>query len=732
MSKTIIVANRLPVKLSKNENGFQLTPSEGGLATGLGSIYKQGDNCWIGWPGLEVSEPEEQDKVTTQLAALSLHPVYLTQTEIEEYYEGFSNSVLWPVFHYYASTYADYKQSNWKYYQEVNAKFCEAVVTSAQPGDTIWVHDYQLLLLPQMLRERLKDVSIGFFLHIPFPSHEMFRLIPWRAELLKGILGADLIGFHTFDDVRHFLSAVTRILPMQVSSNMIDCGNYSVVAEAFPMGIDDRRYSELPLQPEVGTQIKEIKDIFKQEKLVLTIDRLDYSKGILQRLQAFELLLKRHPEYVGKITLYMIVVPSRDTVPQYKELRDQIDKRAGNINGRYRTISWSPIQYYYRSVSIETLSALYSCADVCLVTPMRDGMNLVSKEYVASRIHNDGVLILSEMAGASKELIDAIIVNPNNVNEVCEAIVQAINMPVAEQRERMNQMRQIVAKFNVNHWVKLFMERLHEVKLLQRSMQSRHVASVTEQSIAKRYQKTHQRIIFLDYDGTLVDFKANVNDAIPDAELRGILQKLMNDAANRIVLISGRKHENLEEWFGNSNMFLVAEHGAWSKRPGEDWQKITGLSTQWKKDILPVLEQYVDRTPGSFIEEKTYSLVWHYRKAQEGLGELRANELMNTLKYLATDKGLQLLPGDKVVEVKNMEINKGKAALTLVEEKEFDFIMALGDDYTDEDIFRTLPDSAITIKVGNKRSAAKFYLRNPAEVRHMLKGLYDNLLVPNS
>lgn len=733
MSKTIIVSNRLPVKVSREESGgFQLQPSEGGLATGLGSVYKQNDNCWIGWPGIEVTDEQEQQQVTQQLSELSLQPVFISQTEIEEFYEGFSNSVLWPVFHYYASTYANYKQSNWEYYRQVNQHFCDEVLKVAKPGDVIWVHDYQLLLLPAMIRKAVPDVSIGFFLHIPFPSHEMFRLIPWRSELLLGMLGADLIGFHTFDDVRHFLSAVGRLLPWQISSNMISCADRSVIAEAFPMGIDSQRYAELPLQPKVQEQIQEIKDIFKGTKLVISIDRLDYSKGILHRLAAFEALLESHPEYREKITLYMIVVPSRDTVPQYRELRDQIDKRAGNINSRFRTISWTPLHYYYRSVPIETLSALYTTADVCLVTPMRDGMNLVSKEYVASRIHDDGVLVLSEMAGASKELLDAVIVNPNNVNEVCRAIIQALNMPVEEQRKRMQTMRNLVNKFNVSHWVKIFMERLQEVKLMQRSMQTRHVGSVTEQSIINRYHNTGKRIIFLDYDGTLVDFKANVDEAVPDKELRRILDDLVADPANKVVLISGRKHENLGEWFGNGQMLLVAEHGAWSKMPGREWNKISGLSTQWKKEIYPVLETYVDRTPGTFIEEKTYSLVWHYRKAQKGLGELRANELTNTLKYLLNDKGLQLLPGDKVVEIKNMEINKGKAALSLVEADNYDLIMAFGDDYTDEDIFRSLPESAVTIKVGTAMSAAKFYLRNPAEVRQLLTKLTERSMVINS
>jgi len=729
MPKTIIISNRLPVKITKNNNEYQLSPSEGGLATGLGSIYKDGDNVWIGWPGLEVEDPQDQDIINQKLNDLSLLPVYLTQQEISEYYEGFSNEVLWPVFHYYASSYASYSQSNWDYYKLVNEKFKDAVLKVAEPGDTIWIHDYQLLLLPALIRSALPDISIGFFLHIPFPSHEMFRLIPWRSELLEGMMGADLIGFHTFDDVRHFLSAVTRVLPVTSSANIISSNDRSIVVESFPMGIDERKYATLPKQKEVIEQINQIKESFKHTRLILSIDRLDYSKGILQRLEAYELLLNTHPEYINNITLYMIVVPSRDTVPQYQHLHDEIDKKVGSINAIYRTMDWTPVHYYYRSFPIETLSALYYSADVCLVTPMRDGMNLVSKEYVASRINNDGVLILSEMAGSSKELIDAVIVNPNNIGEICSAIIEALNMPLVEQQARMQQMRQLVAKFNVSHWVKIFMERLKEVKTLQRSMQTRHVSGATGQSIINRYAKTKKRLIFLDYDGTLVAFKSNVADASPDQELYLLLDHLTEDPANHVVIISGRKHENLNNWFDDRNIYLIAEHGAWHKQQNTRWHKIQGLSDNWKQDIFPIMETYVDRTPGSFIEEKTYSLAWHYRKAQKGLGELRANELMNNLKYQANDKGLQLLPGDKVLEIKNMEINKGKAALTLTNNEDYDFIMAFGDDYTDEDLFKALPDSAITVKVGSNISAAKFYLRSPTEVRRFLFDLTESTVL---
>ncbi|HVV54953.1 MAG TPA: bifunctional alpha,alpha-trehalose-phosphate synthase (UDP-forming)/trehalose-phosphatase [Mucilaginibacter sp.] len=729
MSKTIIVSNRLPVKLTETDGKYELLPSEGGLATGLGSIYKQKDNVWIGWPGQVIPDERDREKITGRLKKQSLLPVYLTQDEVAEYYEGFSNEVLWPVFHYYASTYANYKQSNWEYYRAVNEKFRDAVLAEAEPGDIIWIHDYQLMLLPQLIRREQPDLSIGFFLHIPFPSYEMFRLIPWRNELLEGVLGSDLIGFHTFDDVRHFINTATRILPINSSANILTTGDHTIVAEAFPIGIDDKKYASLPRDLRVVENIKLIKDTFTGTKLVLSIDRLDYSKGILQRLHAFEYLLKQYPEYIGKISFYMIVVPSRDTVPQYAHLRDQIDKQVGNINASYRTMDWTPIHYFYRAFPIEMLSALYSSADVCLVSPMRDGMNLVSKEYVASRTKNTGVLILSEMAGASKELIDALIVNPNNTVEVAETIIRAVNMPLDEQKARMVQMRQIVSKFNIAHWVKIFMDKLNEVKQLQRSLQTRYVGQATEQSIMSRYSRTQKRLLFLDYDGTLVDFKSNIEQASPDEQLLSLLDQLTEDPANHVVLISGRKHENLEKWFGDLDMDLVAEHGSWFKRRGTNWHKIPGLSAQWKRDIKPVLETYVDRTPGSFIEEKTYSLAWHYRKAQKGLGELRAGELMNNLKYLANDKGLQLLPGDKVVEIKNVEINKGKAALTILDSQDYDFIMALGDDYTDEDVFKVLPETAVTIKIGNNVSAAKFYLRNPVEARRLLKSLTEYDLV---
>ena len=718
-SRTIIVSNRLPVKIVEVDGRYELNPSEGGLATGLGSIYKKGDNVWIGWPGIEVP-PERQDEVQRQLAELNLIPVFLTTEEINQYYEGFSNEVLWPVFHYMV-TYAHYEQNYWNFYQSVNNKFAEVVINQVQDGDTVWVHDYQLLLLPELIRTQEPHVTIGFFQHIPFPSYEIFRLIPWREEILRGMFGADLIGFHTFDDVRHFLSAASKIVLSKFADNVILHNDRQIVVESFPMGIDDQKYESLISQAAVQENIMNLKESFQGQKIILSIDRLDYSKGILQRLLAFELLLQNYPEYVESINLYMIVVPSRDSVPQYKELRDQIDQLVGNINARFRTLNWAPIHYFYRSFPIETLSALYNTADVCLVTPMRDGMNLVSKEYVASRTANDGVLILSEMAGASKELNDALIVNPNNIGQIMHTVLRAINMPESEQQTRMTSMRAVVKKFNIHLWVKNFMDKLEEVKEMQAALLTKYANATIKDQIANKYAGSTERYLFLDYDGTLVGFNSDIDKASPDEELYDILQKLTRDELNRVVIISGRKHENLQEWFGNLKVDMIAEHGAWQKHHGEDWKSLPLLTDQWKQDIRAVLETYTDRTPGSFIEDKSYSLVWHYRKVEEGLGDLRAHEIINHLKVIVANKGLQLMPGNKVLEFKNIEVNKGKAALIWLHGKNPDFILALGDDHTDEDIFKALPQQAFTIKVGGNISAANYYLRNPTDVRSLLK-----------
>lgn len=730
MARTIIISNRLPVKVQKDKSGeLHYKSSEGGLATGLGSIYKKGDNVWVGWPGFHFKDEENKAAATARLKEENMSPVFLTEEEIKLFYEGFSNETLWPTFHYF-NQYALYKKSYWLEYHKVNMKFCERVVALANPDDTIWIHDYQLMLLPDMIRQKLPDASIGFFLHIPFPSFEVFRLLPWRRELLDGVMGSDLIGFHTYDDMRHFLSAVSRINFLGNSHGQIMRDRRTIVVDSFPIGIDYDKYAASAASPATLSREVKFRTSLGDQKLMLSIDRLDYSKGIPARLEVFDLFLSKHPEYQGKVSFLMIVVPSRDNVEKYKDLKEDVDLLVGRINGKYGSMNWTPIHYFYRSFPLEDLSAFYRMADVALVTPMRDGMNLVCKEFVASKLDKRGVLILSEMAGASKELSDAIIVNPNDKHQVVGAIYQALTMPEEEQEEHMANMQDILKKFNINHWVKLFLDRLTGVKEKQQQMATKVMDSRIKSDLIETFVKGDQRLLFLDYDGTLVPFNSDPQKARPDQQLYNIIHGLTKLPNTHVVIISGRDKGTLQRWLGDLDVEFVGEHGVWIKMRGEDWKTIDQLDSSWKNEIKPILDIYADKTPRSFIEEKDYSLVWHYRSVETGLGELRAREIISHLKYLSGNMNLEVLEGNKVVEIKNLEVNKGKASSRWLEAHNADFIMAVGDDWTDEDTFKAMPDNAYTVKVGDLRSSAKFSVRDHLAVRDILEKMLEEASMP--
>jgi len=723
MPRTLIVSNRLPTKVLRTDDGLTFQPSEGGLATGLGSIYKQGDNVWIGWPGLFLEDAAEEDYIRQELRADNMAPVFLTEAEIRDFYEGFSNSTLWPTFHYF-SEFATYEQTHWEAYVAVNEKFCAAVLAQAGPEDTIWVQDYQLLLLPAMLREARPEASIGFFLHIPFPSHELMRVLPWRNELLRGMLGADLIGFHTFGYMRHFLSSVAHALGLPAQNGRIETANRSVRVDAFPMGIDYERYAQAAASDEAKNHEARYREVLRDTRVILSIDRLDYTKGIAQRLRAFDLLLQRYPEWRGQVSLIMLVVPSRDQVAQYAALKEEIDELTGRINAQYRTIDWNPILYFYRSLPLEELAALFRIAEVALVTPMRDGMNLVAKEYVASRLDQRGVLILSERAGAARELSDAIIINPTDMGQLTEAMHDALVMPEEEQITRMAAMQALVKRYNVFAWTKLFLNQLAYTKMKQHTLATEMLTEEATQQLLADYHATEERLLLLDYDGTLMPFQGNPQRVEPDQELRLLLRALTELPHTRVVIISGRDRHTLEKWLGHLPVDFIAEHGVWLRPAGEEWQLFQQLRNDWMRELRPVLELYVARTAGSFIEQKDYSLVWHYRRVDAELGEVRARELLSHLSFMTANTELQVMEGNKVLEIKAAGINKGNAASRWLVKYPADFVLALGDDRTDEDTFRALPPEAYSVRVGtDARSLARFHIASPAEVRQLLRRL---------
>jgi trehalose 6-phosphate synthase/phosphatase len=723
--RTIIVSNRLPVSVAKTNEGFEIQASSGGLATGLASFHRNSNGVWIGWPSF--SPPSIQGKEALQqklLDEFQCYPIYLSSQEIKRYYDGFCNNTLWPLFHYFP-TRCSYETIDWETYQAVNRKFAQQVLKIAKPDDLIWIHDYHLLLLPQLIREAMPEATIGFFLHIPFPSMEVFRYLPWRNEILQGMLGADLLGFHTYDYSRHFLSSVLRLLGKEHNYGQIINGTRIVTVNTFPMGINASRFVETVNSPQVTAELEQLQASLKAEKMLLSVDRLDFTKGIPERLKAYQKFLEQNPEWHGKITYVMLCVPSRDKIPQYQQLKREVDELVGRINGRFNSPEWTPILYMYRSVPFETLVSLYCHADLALVCPLRDGMNLVAKEYVACQSQaKKGMLILSETAGAAAELGEAILVNPNNIDGIAAALSEGLSWSEPDKIRAIQVMAKRINHYNIFRWGEDFIEQLVNVKENQEQKRKFLIRGKLINLLQQNYDQAKQRLFLLDYDGTLVSFSDKPQLARPDAELLATLSALVQEPRNKVVVISGRDRDFLDQWLGGSGVDLVAEHGAWIKEADqEDWKtQIKGESDEWKREILPIMDIFAERTPGSFIEEKTCTLVWHYRKSEPEMGSLKAKELRDALKEHLSGTSLQVLCGNKVVEVKPADIHKGKGVSYYLEKNpNWDFIIGLGDDYTDEDIFAVLPEHAWGIKVGFEPfTKARYYLESSANVRELL------------
>jgi trehalose 6-phosphate synthase/phosphatase len=729
MSKFIIVSNRLPIKIEKEQNQWIFSPTSGGLATGLKSVHENGKSLWIGWPGISSNDIEEEEYqlLSKDLLATNFKPISLSSEEIDDFYLGLSNKCIWPLFHYFKQHF-QFDEQQWESYVKVNQKFADAILEEIEAGDQVWIHDYQLLLVPEMVKSVRKDVTIGFFLHIPFPSFEIFRIFPKREELLKGMLGSDLIGFHTYDYERHFLSSVRRILHLNVNFNLIQQTDREIEVNTFPMGIDYEKFentaqahtkSKKETYSPLRIELEKHKEL-NHGKIILSIDRLDYTKGVINRVKSFELFLKQYPEYKEKVRLLMVLVPSRSNVSHYKKLKRETDEIIGRVNGNFATVNWTPIWYYYRSFDFDDLIDLYRLSDIAMVTPLRDGMNLVAKEYLATRVNNDGVLILSELAGASKELHQSLIVNPFDITALSNTIHEALNMPYEEQVERNIELRERVKRYNVTFWSETF---LKELDTLSKKIPIHKTKRVTPQIISKfeeQYSKANKRLFLLDYDGTLVPFNKNHKKALPTQTVLNVLSDLNQDPKNKVIIISGRPPEFLDQIFKDLTLTMIAEHGHFEKEPNTEWIEKNASSSNWMNHVYPILQQFTDNTPGTFIEKKRNSLVWHYRKTDPELGLIKSEELKTVLASMLSND-ISLMDGDKIIEVTTSTTNKGIASYDHFSKEPYDFVFVAGDDVTDENMFTQLPLEVISIKVGNKKSAAKHSVSAPQELVEVLK-----------
>lgn len=728
--RLVVVSNRLPFQLLEKKKGVVMKESDGGLVSALKSFFEREENkeafssvVWIGSADFPLSRWEKYRENPATTSSFDVDPIFIETRTYNKYYNGFCNATIWPLFHYFPSL-VEFHEDTFQSFEEVNHMFARRILETLQPGDILWIHDYQLMQLPGLIRQQRPDATIGFFLHIPFPSFEVFRLLHkhWKEKIVGGLLGADLIGFHTHEYVQHFLKTVQMVHGFDSQFRNIMMKQRMAKAEMFPLGIDFEKFHDAASKPAVIEHLRKIRSNFGEKKIMFSVDRLDYTKGVTHRLSGFERFLEKHPEWRGKVVFILVIVPSRQIIAKYNERKKMIEEQVGRINGRYSSLEWQPIIYRYSHVPFDELCALYQSADAALITPIRDGMNLVAKEYVASQ-HDKGVLILSELAGAANEMGEAILVNPMDQEEVAQSINAALVMPEEEQREKIALLQKRLRDYSVGHWVNDFLRQLDEVKEHQQSQRTKHVTPPIEATITEAYRKAKQRHLFLDYDGTLVPFSKHPKLAIPDKELISLLRAVAADERNHVTIISGRDSDTLQGWFDDLPVNLVAEHGATIRLKNGEWRHQREIDQSWKPIMRPTMELYTQRSPGSFVEEKTHTLAWHYRNVHPELGFIRSRELLDNLQHLVRNSPLQIIDGNKVIEVRISGVDKGSVARQFLEGQHYDFIMAVGDDKTDEDMFKALAGRAITVKIGPGHTAAQYNLSNQQEVLHLLNQL---------
>lgn len=724
MPRTILVSNRLPWTISTHEGRAELKPSSGGLATALAGTHAQGDTVWIGWPGDLSGLPEDAHReALANLRGRRLVPLELSTEEVERYYEGFSNGVLWPMFHYLLDKVRLDADSDWDAYLRVNERFAEAIAEVAGPGDRIWIHDYQLMLVPKLLRALKPELHIGFFLHIPFPAQEVYRILPWREPLLQGLLAADLVGFHTDDYLDHFRTCALQLLGAEASPAGVRYEERQVRLASYAIGIDATAFNAKASDPSVQARVRELRHSTHGRRIVLGIDRLDYTKGIPRRLLAFERYLEQHPALAQEVMLLQVAVPSRQGVPAYAAFRKQVDEVAGRINGRFGNPTHLPVHLLHQSLPFQELIALYAAADVMLVTPLRDGMNLVAKEFCAARRDEQGVLVLSEFAGAAAELKESLLVNPYDIGAVATTLERALGLPSKEAGLRMRALRRRVFQGDVHHWADSFMSDLEDVGEPQGS--SVH-APLLARLVAEA--KASPRVdLMLDYDGTLVPFTDHPDQAIPDPVLLKLLGRLTHLPKVNVHIVSGRTREVLERWLGGLPLSMHAEHGFWTRLRGETaWRPRLAPRLDWMDEVIRLLESWVERVPGSHIEHKVSALAWHHRQVRPAPSTQVLRSFRAEAQALLARHHLDWLEGDRVIELRMKGIHKG-TVLTPEQQGEQTLVVAIGDDRTDEDLFAALPPTGISIRVGQGPSRAAYRVASPHVLRSLLAAFADAL-----
>ena len=721
----VMVSNRLPVdRVTAADGTKSWRTSPGGLVTAVEPIVSELGCVWVGWSGSagEHIEPFQQD-------AMRLVPVTLDEDDITEYYEGFSNATLWPLYHDVVAR-PEFHREWWDRYKLINERFAARAAEEAPEGAVVWVHDYQLQLVPKLLREQRPDLTIAFFLHIPFPPGQLFAQMPWRRRIVEGLLGADVIGFQQVQDAANFRAAAERYGRVQSLGNTImvqaDDGSPArqVVAQEFPISIDADAFSQLAKRDDVRARAEEIRaEIGAGRRVMLGVDRLDYTKGIPHRIKAYGELLADGDIDASETVLVQVASPSRERVEAYQQLRDDVEGAVGRINGAFGTIRYAPVVYLHQSFDRAEMAALYLAADALVVTPLRDGMNLVAKEYVACRNDEQGVLILSEFAGAADELSEALLVNPHDIDGLKTGFLRALHMPLDEQKRRMHELRERVFDANVTRWVSDFLGTVHNV-VAQRASEATDtddgaaqnpstLLSSHMQDRLRRLATAPKLIVATDFDGTLAPLVENPEKARILPRAQHALDVLASAPGVQVVVLSGRSLESLRQTGLESTGWIVSgSHGA--ELSGMSLPDDAGALSDEEQAALDALARRIERVlggeQGMRIETKPFGIAVHAREVSDPRA---AEDLLAAAEELGAGAGFTARKGKMVREFSARRVDKGQALEAIREQLPAAPVIFLGDDVTDEDAFAVLGAQDLSIKVGEGESAATERVADP-------------------
>ncbi|MGI8479099.1 MAG: bifunctional alpha,alpha-trehalose-phosphate synthase (UDP-forming)/trehalose-phosphatase, partial [Gaiellaceae bacterium] len=605
------------------------------------------------------------------------------------------------------------------------------------PDSRVWVHDFHLMLVPAMLRRRAPGLSVGFFLPTPFPSSEVYRLLPAREDVLRGLLGADYVSFQVGDYARHFRSSCLRIIGIDSSPDSIEVDGRSVGIGVDPIGIDTAGFRETLADARTASLFEEFEEQYKGRKLVLGIERLDYTKGIPRKLLAFERLLEQDPSRAQTTTMLQVLVPSRLESPEFRQQRDEIELLIARINGRYGQPGVTPVEYVHRDISKQGLVALYRRADVMMVTPLRDGMNLVAHEFVLCQSEPGlpgrwrGSLLLSELAGAAQVLPGAMLVNPWNVDGVVEALGTALELDLPERRRRLETMAKRVEELDSRKWADGFLTRLGRHSKRDRRRKPPNVEGEVQEKLLRRFANARARTVMLDYEGTLRELEPHPDLAVPTREIRALLRDLATLPDTEVHIVSGRRRSSLERWFGQLPIHLCAEHGYLARAPGGEWRTLVELDLSWMRPIERLLRRVAADVPGAHVERKSVSVAWHYREAEPEYGSWRAHELLNDLGQHLGGAQAEILQGHRVIEVRARGVDKGVYVRDVFPggKESSHFVIGIGDDRTEHDLLDALPSGSVAGHVGGLLPSARanggprehIHIVGPGEVRALLR-----------